>query len=113
MEIAAGSEVYLNVSVTGYPPPQLFWFKDGSPLNMDLAGVATDKLMHGQAIYSCIARNIAGEATTSATVFATKESVYRGKCDSICCIVQMFEMSKTCNCIIPDLTCKMKQIDSH
>lgn len=79
MKIAAGSEVYLNVSVTGYPPPQLFWFKDGSPLNMDLAGMATDKLMQGQAIYSCIARNIAGEATTCAIVSAVNELITSGK----------------------------------
>ncbi|RCN47218.1 immunoglobulin I-set domain protein [Ancylostoma caninum] len=79
--------VKLSVTVTGVPQPQVSWFKDDKPVEIDNVHVISKEEGSGQFTltirdskvtdkgkYSCRASNVAGEATTEASVHIAKES---------------------------------------
>lgn len=66
VSVDAVEDVILNISVTGFPAPCITWFRDGQPLEEDEVGIINDSLERQSAIYTCVATNKVGEATTTA-----------------------------------------------
>ncbi|XP_076821406.1 uncharacterized protein LOC143468232 isoform X3 [Clavelina lepadiformis] len=56
----------LNVSVTGNPEPEITWYYNGMHLRQDQ--VTNEILANGSGVYTCVAKNVAGETTSQATV---------------------------------------------
>ena len=76
---AQGSRIKLTCSIVGTPDPSVEWLKDGLPLVREqryktrledgLACLEVANASPGDsAEYTCVARNLHGEATTSATL---------------------------------------------
>ncbi|VDM72968.1 unnamed protein product, partial [Strongylus vulgaris] len=87
MEIKETETVTLSVTVTGVPQPQVSWFKDDRPVEIDTVRMIAkdegsghftltikDSKVTDVGKYSCKAVNEAGEAKTEATVNIAKES---------------------------------------
>ena len=71
------SGIFLNVAVTGFPPPLITWYHNEKQLD-DGAYKPTNQI---PGKYSCIATNSCGSASTSCNVnIATKMSSEEGNC---------------------------------
>ncbi|VDK64021.1 unnamed protein product, partial [Cylicostephanus goldi] len=87
MEVKETETVKLSVTVTGIPQPQVQWFKDDRPVEIDTVRTIVKDEGHGSYTltiqnakatdvgkYSCKAVNEVGEARTEATVHIAKET---------------------------------------
>ncbi|XP_063789922.1 striated muscle preferentially expressed protein kinase [Pseudophryne corroboree] len=70
--IGTGCDIRLKVAVLGNPVPSLRWYKNQEPLHPGTEENGTlcirDSKMEDAGIYTCVAQNALGEATTSAVL---------------------------------------------
>lgn len=88
MEVKEKESMTLSVKVVGKPEPAVEWFKDDTPINIDNVHIAQKQTATGSftltindarqedvGIYSCRARNEAGEALTTANFGIIRNSI--------------------------------------
>ncbi|VDO56574.1 unnamed protein product [Haemonchus placei] len=88
LEVKESESATLSVTITGTPQPEVQWFKDDRPIQIDNVHLIAKEEGSGhyvltikeartsdQGTYSCKAVNEAGEAQTDATVHVAKEAV--------------------------------------
>ena len=80
-----GTEVFIDCPVSGFPPPEVVWSKDGKPLNpeydpIEIRGNGTLVLPHltseMQGTYVCLAVNMGGGYARNITIKVTGESLH-------------------------------------
>uniref|UniRef100_A0A8R1DN92 Ig-like domain-containing protein n=1 Tax=Caenorhabditis japonica TaxID=281687 RepID=A0A8R1DN92_CAEJA len=88
VEVKEKESINLSVTVVGKPEPSVEWFKDDTPINIDNVHVVQKQTAVGSftltindarqedvGIYSCRARNEAGEALTTANFGIIRDSI--------------------------------------
>lgn len=79
LPLAHGETLNLSAKVTGYPPPRITWYKDGTPLKSGPDYKLTDKngavslqltkcYQDDGGVYACLATNPSGQDSTSSNV---------------------------------------------
>ncbi|XP_076468441.1 uncharacterized protein LOC143299094 isoform X2 [Babylonia areolata] len=86
VEVLEGQSVKFRCKVKGYPPPRIYWYKDGSLLkssracrlekfgNRDYLLVMDHVTMDDDAEYRVVARNVAGQVSSTAQVIVEPRS---------------------------------------